>query len=332
MRAENIVNCPSCGASLVAGLRFCRMCGYRLGEGVEEFVATQRFDAASMPTAPAAPPATDPFQARQTWGAAPMQPFGAPGAIQQPQGVTSKLAKACRPARGGWWLWVIIGLVILIAGGTAPIWMGARSNPGAPPPLKSFLGVDGLETAPGGGAFLTGISGPETPMLRAKLVGGDIIKTFDGKEVRNADDLRRILGETPVGKTVEVGFIRDGVFGTTQLTTIAQRDSPGRRPFDERPGGAGNIEINMRDLDRVQLPTLNIFGVELGKIDRNGPADIAGLRSGDIIIKFGEYPIRTAGDLRYRIYEALPGTTVPVTVVRGAEQIEIQDKIGRSKD
>ena len=69
MRAEQMVNCPSCGATLVAGLRFCRMCGYRLGEGVEEYVPTQRFDAASMPTAAQAPPATDPFTPRQTWGA-----------------------------------------------------------------------------------------------------------------------------------------------------------------------------------------------------------------------------------------------------------------------
>lgn len=338
MRAENTVNCPSCGATLVAGLRFCRMCGYRLGEGVEEFVATQRFDASSMPAAPAAPPATDPFQARQTWGAAPMQPmqpFGAHGSmgVQQPQGVTSKLARACRPARGGWWLWVIIGLMILIVGGTSPLWMGARRAGNVPPPvLKSFMGVDGFETAPGGGALVTGIAGPDTPLLRAGLIGGDIIKRFDGRDVRDAGDMRRILGDTPVGKTVDVDFIRDNVPGSTKMTTVAEKDTPGLRRFDQRPGGAGNIEIDRRDLERVQVPGMNIFGVELGNIDRNGPADIAGLKEGDIVIKFGEHLVRTPGDLRYRISEAMPGTTVPVTVVRGAEQVEIPVKVGRSRD
>src|SRR3712207_5801131 len=133
MRAENTgtVNCPSCGATLVAGLRFCRMCGYRLGEGVEEYVATQRFDAASMPTA--APPNTDPFQARQTWGnapaapLAPMQPFGATSALnaQQAKGSTSKLAKMCRPVRGVW-LWVTIIIVVLVVGGMMPLAFRAR--------------------------------------------------------------------------------------------------------------------------------------------------------------------------------------------------------------
>lgn len=336
MRAENTVNCPSCGATLVAGLRFCRMCGYRLGEGVEEYVATQRFDAASMPTAAAPPPATDPFNARQTWGAAPMQPvrpFGAPSAPggQQEQGVTSRLSKMCRPARGGWWLWVIIGLVILIVGGTSPLWMGGRGGRSAPPPVvRSFLGVDGLETVPGGGALITGIAGPETPVVRAGLIGGDVIKSFDGKAVRDAGEMRRLLGETPVGKTVEVGYIRDGVFATTQLTTVAERETPGLRLFDRRPGGRGVMGVDPGE--RVRVPNSNIFGVELDDVNRNEPADIAGLKDGDIVIKIGDFPIRTSGDLRYRIAEAVPGTTVPVTVVRGTEQVEIQVKVGRSRD
>lgn len=333
MRAENtgMVNCPSCGATLVAGLRFCRMCGYRLGEGVEEYVATQRFDAASMPTAAQAPPNTDPFRPRQTWGNAPMQPFGATTTLdnRQPRGSTSALAKMCRPVRGVW-LWVTIIIVVLVVGGMMPL--AFRGRGGAPPPaaVRSFLGVDGFENAQGGGAFVEGIAGPETPVVRAGLIGGDIIKTFDGKEVRDAAEMRRILGETPVGKTVPVGFVRDGVFGTTQLTTMAQKDTPGMRPFEQRPGGRGVLGVDVGG--RVQVPNSNIYGVELDKVRRNQPADIAGLKDDDIVVKFGEHLIRTPGDLRYRIAEALPGMTIPVTVVRGAEQIEIAVKVGRSKD
>lgn len=333
MRAENMVNCPSCGAALVAGLRFCRRCGYRLGEGVEEYVPTQRFDAASMPTAAPTPsPATDPFQARQTWGAAPIQPFGSASAMggQQAQGSTSKLAKMCRPVRGVW-LWVTIIAVMLIVGGLLPLAMMSRRGGGAAVARaeRSFLGVDGFETAPGGGALIQGIAGPETPLLRAGLIGGDIIKRFDGKDVRNSDDMRRILGETPVGKIVDVDYIRDNVPGSTKMTTGAEKDAPGMRMFEQRPGGRGVIGIDVGA--RVQVPNMNIYGVELDDVNRNEPADIAGLKEGDIVIKFGDYLIRTPGDLRYRIAEALAGSTVPVTVVRGAEQIEIPVKIGRSR-
>lgn len=340
MRAENTetVNCPSCGATLVAGLRFCRMCGYRLGEGVEEYVATQRFDASSMPTAAPPPPATDPFTPRQTWGAAPIQPFqpfGATSALNRPQeaGAPSTWSKVCSTKRGGWWLWLTIALVLLIAGGMIPLSMMSRGGGrNTPAPVRSFLGVDGFENAPGGGALVVGIAGPDTPIVRARLIGGDIIKSFDGKPVTDAETMREILAETPVGKTVPVEYVRDGVAATTMLTTTAQKDTPGLRLFDRRPGGAGNIGISRNDLERVSVPGTNIFGAELGDIDRNGPADLAGLREGDIVVKFGEHLIRTPGDLRYRISEALPGTTVPVQVVRGGAQVEIPVKVGRSRD
>src|ERR687894_3027966 len=44
MTATEAQTCPSCGAALVDGMRFCRMCGYRLGEGMAEYVETIRFD------------------------------------------------------------------------------------------------------------------------------------------------------------------------------------------------------------------------------------------------------------------------------------------------
>src|SRR6185436_9341915 len=124
----------------------------------------------------------------------PIQPFGATTTLdgQQPRGATSKLAKMCRPVRGVW-LWVTIIIVILIVGGMMPLMIGGGGGGARPAVVKSFLGVDGFENAPGGGAFIEGIAGPETPIVRAGLIGGDIIKKFDGKDVRDSGDMRRIL-------------------------------------------------------------------------------------------------------------------------------------------
>src|ERR687883_652863 len=116
MRAENMVNCPSCGATLVAGLRFCRMCGYRLGEGVEEYVATQRLDPAAQPFA-AASKATDPFAARQTWGAAPLQPVGTAPIGRPGDASVSSQAGACNTRRAGWVILMIMLIVLLTAAG-----------------------------------------------------------------------------------------------------------------------------------------------------------------------------------------------------------------------
>ena len=340
MRAENTetVNCPSCGAQLVAGLRFCRHCGYRLGEGVEEFVATQRFDAASMPTAATAAAAgTDPFAPRQTWGAAPIQPFGATSALNAPQapGAPSAWAKACSTKRGGWWLWLTIGLVLLFALGMVPLAVRNRnrarqSAQQGPPAISLLAEVDDFDTPDGGGAMIRGLSGPGTSLEDAGLLGGDTITHFDTKPVRDEDALRRLIAATPPGKPVEVVFIRDGETKRTVLTTRGRGEFRGMQPIDARPGGRGIIGVDLGG--RVRLPNSNIFGVELSDVNRNGPADLAGLKEGDVVFEFGGKPIRTPGDLRLRIYEAIPGSVVPVSVMRDGQRLDIPLKVGRQRD
>jgi membrane-associated protease RseP (regulator of RpoE activity) len=341
MRAENTetVNCPSCGTTLVAGLRFCRRCGYRLGEGVEEYVPTQRFDASSMPTAAPPPPATDPFHARQTWGAAPIQPvrpFGDPSALggQQEQGSTSKLARMCRPVRG-WWLWVTIILLVLIVGGMLPLAMVTRRGGGgggggdAPPATSLLREADAYDTADGGGARIRGLAAPGTSLEAAGLVGGDVITHFDGKPVRDADALRKMLAAAGVGRAVEVIFIHDGETKMTTLIPIAREVFRGMQPIEARPNGRGILGVDSGE--RVRLPNSNIFGVELDDVTRNGPADLAGLKEGDVVFEFNGKPVRTPGDLRLRIYEAEPFSTSTVSVMRGGQRIDVQVKVGRGK-
>jgi membrane-associated protease RseP (regulator of RpoE activity) len=342
MRAEHTetINCPSCGATLVAGLRFCRMCGYRLGEGVEEYVPTQRFDASQIPTAAQQPPATDPFTPRQTWGAAPVQPmrpFGVTSALgqAQPDGATAKWAKMCAPKRGGWWLWVIVALVLMFAGGMVPLSIKMRNRGRAPAvaaaPANSLLAeADGYDTPDGGGAMIRGLAAPGTSLEAAGLFGGDTIVQFDGKPVRDADALRKLIAATPPGKAVEVVYIRDGETKKTVLTTVAREAFRGTEAIDTRPGGRGLIGIDPGD--RVRLPNSTLFGVELDNVNRNGPADLSGLKEGDVVFEFNGKPVRTAGDLRLRIYESVPGSTVPVSAMRDGQRIDVSLKIGRQRD
>jgi membrane-associated protease RseP (regulator of RpoE activity) len=336
MRVENVgtVNCPSCGATLVAGLRFCRMCGYRLGEGVEEYVATQLLDPAASPSA-AQSKATDPFAARQTWGAAPLQPFGT-APIKKPGDASMwSWAGACNPRRGGWMMWAVLLIVLLTAAGVVTKSVrdrvgGAGARQAAMLPSNSILAeVDGFTTADGGGAFIDGLAGPDTSLERAGILGGDIITSFDGQPVRDAGALRRILAGTPPGKAVPVTYIHDGETKTGTLTTADRRDFHGMTPVDARPGGRGVLGVDPGD--RVRLPNSNIYGVELDGVDRNGPADLAGLKKGDVITDFGGKPVRTPGDLRLRIYEAAPGSIVPVVVMRDGQRLEIPVKMGRQR-
>jgi serine protease DegS len=67
------------------------------------------------------------------------------------------------------------------------------------------------------------------------------------------------------------------------------------------------------------------------EIEPNQPADLAGVKVGDIIIKFGDTPIRTPEELASRVLRALPYSTVTVELMRGAEKIVIPVKMGRRR-
>jgi membrane-associated protease RseP (regulator of RpoE activity) len=315
------------------------MCGYRLGEGLDEYVPTQRLDPSTpQPFAPPRP-STDPFAARQTWGgAAPMQPARPSGAADERKGSTSSLWKTCAPARGLWWLWMVIALTIVLSVGGA-VMKAVRVNGGgvggggaAPAPVNSLsVEADGYDNADGGGAMIRGLAGPGTSLEAAGLVGGDVIISFDGQPVRDRDALKKLVGATPIGKAVEITFIRDGETKKTVLTTVGREGFRGMDTLRQRPGGRGVLDIDFDDGDRVRVPGANIYGVQLDEVNRNGPADIAGLKDGDIIITFDGQPIRTAGDLRYRAGAAEPGKVIDVVVVRDGQQVTIPVKMGRQK-
>jgi membrane-associated protease RseP (regulator of RpoE activity) len=314
-----------------AGLRFCRQCGFRLGEGDEEYTATRRFDGTTTATASAQTNdlnhAGAPFQMPGAWGAvAPVAPASMQG---PPESSFKNLVNHCNPRQMNWIIWVIVITVVLTIGSLAVQKVARRGRFAPPPPATSFAGVDGFETADGGGAFIEGIAGVGSPVENAGLIGGDIITNFDGQKIEDDDDIRRILGVTPPGKTVDVTFIRDGETKTTKLTTIAEKDFQRLRPLENRPGGQGRIGVDVGD--RKRAPGANTYGVDLDDVDRNGPADLAGLKEGDIIIEFNEHPVRTPGDLRYRIYEAVPGSLAKVKLIRGSETLDLAVKVGRSK-
>jgi S1-C subfamily serine protease len=56
---------------------------------------------------------------------------------------------------------------------------------------------------------------------------------------------------------------------------------------------------------------------------------MAGIKQGDIVIKFGDVPIRTESEFLSRVRRALPYSTVTVTVMRNGERLEIPVKMGK---
>lgn len=361
--------CPNCASQMPREMRFCRHCGYRRGEGVEDYTPTQILpggqpapqtsglrnndtnnantprvafkDAygkdAHQTTPPYAPP-----QQQQQWAANGGFPGFAPtaGGMMQPQqpfaphniGLqTNQLqgSKARCKKNMPWLIWLIILVTVLSIGGGAfsaltGVRDGKQTAASAP---TSYLGVSDFSDADGNaGAMIDSVSPPDSPADKAGLVGGDIITRYNNQPVKDEDDAREMIKQTPIGATVVIDYIRDGATRQAQLTTISSKEGENlSRAFARRDKG---FLGSNGDFERVFVPQLNIHGVKVDGFYKNRPGYIAGLRDEDIIIEFDGAPIRTEDELNARIDRAIPDSTVKVVIVRGGERKEILVKIG----
>jgi S1-C subfamily serine protease len=230
--------------------------------------------------------------------------------------------------------WMFLGLLIFFiaaAGFTAivrPIRPGVHIEFGQSAP-RSYAGVNSFDTTDGGVTF-DNVEPPGGPADKAGLVGGDIITTVDGQPVHSDDEMMEILRRTPISKTVDVIYIRDGETKNTKLTTVSKEEFDGlAREYRSRPEGRGQFGYEDGDAERVPISGTKMFGVRLGEILSNRPADLAGVKAGDIVIEFDGIPIRTSEEFLSRVRRALPYSTVKVVVMRGSERLEIPVKMGK---
>jgi hypothetical protein len=325
------VSCPNCHTMMPNTMRFCRLCGFRLGEGVEEYTETVRLNPSGSPKNGTPLPTMPVSQQSQFGGASEWGPVARGPHAQDVKSVKTQLRQWKKKRRRvHWMVWVILAIVMSsVAGGSllSPFGLNkTRINVQKSAP-KSKFGVNSFTSADGA-AQLDYVTPPGGPADKAGLLGGDLITSFDGQPVKSRDDIMRMLGSTPVGKTVDVVYIRDGVTNTTKLTTISEDEMDALKDaYEDRPEHLGYIGEGT-DIDVVPVPGMNIKGVRLNRVSRNRPAYISGLRDGDIVIEFEGLPMRTRRELEVRIQRAMPDSTVKFVVIRNGERVEVPVKVG----
>ena len=298
-------------------LRFCRNCGFRLGEGPAEYTETVRFQNV--------PPGTLPGN-----GAAQFQQHQYRAMAVSPSGAMRKRKK--RMSGMSWMFIVLIVFFVAAAGFTAiirPIRQNVRVQI-AESRSKSYAGVPSFDTAENGaGVTFDNVEPPGSPADKAGLVGGDIITTVDGQPIHSDDEMNELMVRTPIGKTLDVVYLRDGETKTTKLTTISRSELDSlTSAYRSRPQGRGQFGYDGGG-KRVPIPETKMSGVLLDDVNPNGPADIAGIKNGDVVIQFNDIPIRTPEELLSRVRRALPYSTVHLIVMRGVERLEIPVNMGK---
>ncbi|HEY6291843.1 MAG TPA: PDZ domain-containing protein [Terriglobia bacterium] len=264
---------------------------------------------------------------------------------------------------------VVAGLAIMIAAG---LFLGRRSlraqqkdsdddqlviNTLIEPGNQSWLGVelkditaDQAREMKVGNDFgaLVGEVEKDSPAARAGLQPGDVIVEFGGEKVRSVAELRRLVDETPPGRTVQIRVRRAGNSETLSATLEARKDatlplvSKLRQevwprvnvPVYDFSFGFGAPRLGLT-VDALTPQLGEYFGVQDGKgvlvreVKSGSAADKAGIKAGDCVVKLDSTPIDSANELHRALLRKQgesPGKSLDVTltIVRDRKEQTLQ--------
>jgi serine protease Do len=215
-----------------------------------------------------------------------------------------------------------------------------------------------LKLSPVRGVLVTDVE-PESPAAKAGLKENDVITKYEGQTIEGAMQFRRLVRETPPGRAVNLTISRNG---SSQDISVELGD---RGAYFER-----KMEGKMRDFGNAyafsapnfefhsgsdfgpmdwRTPLLGIgaedlsgqLGAYFGAPDNAGvlvrdvrpatPAEKAGLKAGDVIIKVESKPIRTLAELREQLRDKSDQKTVNLGVLRKGTELSVAVTVERAR-
>ncbi len=170
---------------------------------------------------------------------------------------------------------------------------------------------------------------PDSPAAESGLKVGDIIITFNGKDIERSVDLPPIVGRTKVNSTVSTIVIRKGKQETVKVK-IGELPSEEDIKLATKGQGIANITrigLLVKDLDEKKREELSIVegGVLVGDVEE-GTARDAGIRKGDVVIMMDNTDITNIIQFK-GIITGLSETTVPVLIHRRGSPLFLALKI-----
>lgn len=182
--------------------------------------------------------------------------------------------------------------------------------------IRGYLGIRTRALQPGqNSADIEGVVVdevlPGSPAAQGQLQKGDLIRKFDGHDVKNFSALRSLVAQTELNKTVDLEVVRNGkpMKVTTQIkeeplnyqsARVLPRPGPQAPspPNQQEQGGGGLESIHVGELTpelmrQLDLPK-NVRGVVITGIDPDSGA--AELQKGDVIEEINQQPVSSVAE------------------------------------
>ncbi len=183
-------------------------------------------------------------------------------------------------------------------------WLGVKIQV-VTPEIAESLGIGKPR-----GALVSSVN-PDGPAAKAAVEQGDVIVTFDGKEVTEMHRLPRIVAETEVDKTVPMTVVRKGKELTLNVK-VGELESQDQAADEEsekdeiKPSVANAIKVEDLGLSVASLTDMlrkrfdlnkDSTGVVVVSVENGELASDYGIQTGDVISEASQKEIKTGKDL-----------------------------------
>ncbi|MEI2647260.1 MAG: DegQ family serine endoprotease [Candidatus Competibacter sp.] len=162
---------------------------------------------------------------------------------------------------------------------------------------------------------------PDSPAASAGFKVGDVILRYGGELVEDSSQLPRMIGVTPVGKTVAMSVLRNGE--PLEIKATIARLEAMEEPvatMDEHTDSRLNITVADLSNDQRRNMAAEEQGVLVTAVDE-GPAANAGLYPDDIILQINHNPVKSASQFVELAKDLPKGKAVPLLVKRETESL-----------
>lgn len=183
-----------------------------------------------------------------------------------------------------------------------------------------------------------------SPAEKAGLAKGDVILEYNGQRIEGSDSFMRFVKETPPGRVVKLTLSRAGQSRTIPVTTISRKEAG--------EAGGWKVEIpEMPEMPRIVIPDLpqptmswsnrtlgvqaegisgefaEFFGAKQGVVIRgvhkNTPAERAGLKVGDLVVKCDDVAVASVRQMSAKLREDVDKRNYTLTIMRNKVEMQI---------
>ncbi len=197
---------------------------------------------------------------------------------------------------------------------------------------RGFIGVEAqsltgataeaLHLPENGGALLAGVQ-PNSPAAAAGLEAGDVIQAINGQKIATPKDLALNVANIAPGQVVRLSILHDGK--TNDVSVKVGQLSDEKQAANEHSGVQSGQRLGLAlaalspDLrDELDVPDGTTGAVVRG-VQPGSPAELAGLRPGDVIVSVGSRKVTSPAETVKAIRGALEAKdkALALRIIRG---------------